>query len=92
MIKQAKKLTFILFLSIMIFACSKGKKLEMEMNATLDGKPAVKATILIDGVEEGATDDEGHFFKVIERMPGTVRCLQLKRPQDTESRLGRNPL
>ncbi len=72
MIKQITKIVMILFLSILIFACEAGKQvdLDVEVNVTLDGKPAPRAKVLLDNVEVGATDNNGEFSKRIRRQPG----------------------
>jgi len=72
MIKQITKIVVILFLSTLIFACEAGKQVELdvEVNVTLDGKPAPKAKVLLDSVEVGATDSNGDFSKRIRSQPG----------------------
>ena len=72
MVKHITKIALILFASILIFACEAGKQVEIdvEVNVTLDGKPAPQAKVLLDGAEYGATDSNGYFSKRIKRQPG----------------------
>jgi hypothetical protein len=72
MVKHITKIVLVLFLSILIFACEAGKQVELdvEVNVTLDGKPAPQAKVILDGVELGATDSNGDFSKRIKRQPG----------------------
>jgi tetratricopeptide (TPR) repeat protein len=57
---------------MLIFACEAGKQVELdvEVNVSLDGKPAPQAKVLLDSVEVGATDSNGEFSKRIRRQPG----------------------
>lgn len=66
------KIVFILFSSILIFACGVEKQAEVEvqLNVTLDGKPAPQAKVLLDGIEFGITDNNGYFSKSIKKQPG----------------------
>lgn len=68
MVKQTVQLVVILLSSIMLFACA--NKLEIEVQARLDNQPAADAKVLVDGIEEGVTDDSGYFSKVIKRKSG----------------------
>lgn len=68
MFKKALKLTIILSLSMMLFSCA--KKLELEVTATLDGKPATEAKVVVDKMEEGVTDENGQFAKIMKKKPG----------------------
>jgi hypothetical protein len=75
MFKQTLKTIFILLLSMMLFSCA--KKLELEVTAVLDGKPATEAKVLVDDIEEGVTDNNGHFSKIIKKKPGREVQLSL---------------
>jgi len=72
MVKQITKIVLIVLSLILIFACEAGKQVELdvEVNVTLDGKPAPKAKVILDSVELGATDSNGDFSKRIRRQPG----------------------
>jgi hypothetical protein len=71
----------ILFLSVLIFGCEARKQVELdvEVNVTLDGKPAPKAKVLLDSVEVGATDSDGEFSKRIRRQPGAEVFVAVQR-------------
>ncbi|MFB0506213.1 MAG: carboxypeptidase regulatory-like domain-containing protein [Thermodesulfobacteriota bacterium] len=73
MAKQIMRIGLILLSSMLIFACEAGKQVELdvEVNVTLDGKPAPEVKVLLDNVELGATDSDGYFSKRIMRQPGT---------------------
>jgi tetratricopeptide (TPR) repeat protein len=54
---------------MMFFGCA-GENLELQVNARMDGQPAVQAKIQVDGKEEGLTDANGVFTKIIKKKPG----------------------
>jgi len=64
------KLFVVLLASLMLFSCSRMKGLELEVKAVLDGKPAGNAKVLVDGMDEGVTDESGQFVKLLKRKPG----------------------
>ncbi len=68
MIKHAIRLVFIISASMLLYGC--GEKLELRVNARMDGKPAAEAKILVDGKEEGVADANGAFTKIIRKKPG----------------------
>lgn len=53
--------------AILINGCS--VELSVDMTAELDGKPVSQAKVLLDGVEAGVTDDQGHFVTKVKRKP-----------------------
>ncbi len=59
---------FVLTASLMLFAC--GEKLELEVKAGMMGKPADQAKVSVDGEEQGFTNEQGNFSKVIRKKPG----------------------
>jgi tetratricopeptide (TPR) repeat protein len=73
MAKQIIRIGLILLSSMVIFACEAGKQvdIDVDVNVTLDGNPAPQAQVLLDGVELGATDKNGHFSTRVMRQPGT---------------------
>ncbi len=81
MVKQITKIVLVLFSSILIFSCGTGRQadLEVEVNVALDGKPAPQAKVLLDGVELGATDSNGHFLRRIQRHPGAEVLLAVQK-------------
>ena len=55
MVKQITRIIVVLFLSMLIFACEARKQVELdvEVDVTLDGKPAPQAKVLLDGTFYG---------------------------------------
>lgn len=68
MIRHALRAIFILAASFLLFGC--GEKLELNVKATMDGKPASQAKVSVDGEEAGFTDTNGEFSKIIRKKPG----------------------
>ena len=70
---QKTRLLFIALLVLSFFACDSAKKvdLEVELNVMLDGQPASRAKVQIQGTEVGATDQNGHFLNKLQQLPGT---------------------
>ena len=68
MTKRTLFSVLILMSSFLLFAC--GEKLELEVKARLDGKPAAEAKVLADGKEIGVTNAEGLFLKGIRKKAG----------------------
>ncbi|MFA5073420.1 MAG: PEGA domain-containing protein [Nitrospirota bacterium] len=54
-----------------LFGCA-GEKLDLRVNARVDGQPASQAKIIVDGKEEGSTDANGVFSKIIKKKPGAT--------------------
>lgn len=69
MVTRAAQLVVVLIASLMLFACA-GEKMELEVKARLDGKPAPQARVTVDGKEEGLTDSNGVLSKIIRKKPG----------------------
>jgi tetratricopeptide (TPR) repeat protein len=69
MLKRFLNPVLLLSASLMLFACA-GEKLDLEVKATMDGQPAAQAKVTVDGKEEGVTDANGLFTKVIRKKPG----------------------
>ncbi len=59
----------VLFASLILFACS-GEKIELEVKARMDGQPAAQARVVVDKEEQGLTDANGNFSKIIRKKPG----------------------
>jgi tetratricopeptide (TPR) repeat protein len=55
--------------SSLLFACA-GEKLELKVKASMSGQPAAQAKVAVDKEEQGATDENGAFTKVIRKKPG----------------------
>jgi hypothetical protein len=84
MVKSTINITIILFASVLLLACNASQQVDLrvEMNVTLDGKPASRARILLDGNEIGFTDTNGHFLKGIRKQPGEEVHLSVYKDAD----------
>ena len=69
MIKLSVRSTLLVLALSMLFACA-SEKLELEVKARMDGKPAAQAIITVDGEEQGVTDANGAFSKILNKKPG----------------------
>ncbi len=72
MAKLLFKTFTILLLSLIISACNTQKHVEMDLSitASLDGKPAPGAQVMVDGALSGSTDQKGAFLTRLVRLPG----------------------
>jgi hypothetical protein len=68
MTKHAFRAFVILAASLLLFGC--GEKLELKVKATMDGRPANQAKVAVDGKEQGFTDANGDFSKILRKKPG----------------------
>jgi tetratricopeptide (TPR) repeat protein len=68
MTKSVLRSIFILSLPFFLFGC--GEKLELKVKATMDGQAAGKAKVVVDGEEQGFTDADGKFTKIMRKKPG----------------------
>lgn len=55
--------------SLLLHGCAE-EKMDLEVRARLDGKPAAKAVVTIDGKQEGVTGEDGGFGKILAKKPG----------------------
>jgi len=69
MVKHATRLVLTLSASFLLFACA-GEKLELKVNAKMNGRPAPQARVTVDGEEQGVTDANGMLSKIIRKKPG----------------------
>jgi tetratricopeptide (TPR) repeat protein len=69
MVKLSVRSALIILVSSMLFACA-GEKLELEVKARMDGQPASQAKVTVDGEEQGVTDANGTFSKILQKKPG----------------------
>jgi hypothetical protein len=69
MFKHAVHIAILLMLSSLLFACA-GEKLELRVKASMNGQPAVHAKVIVDNEEQGVTDENGVFSRIIRRKPG----------------------
>lgn len=81
MAKLLLKNLLILFSTLLLFACSAQKDVELEVSLSvkLDGKPLSNAQINIDGASAGTTDTEGKFIQRINRLPGQEVSLSVSK-------------
>ncbi len=72
MVKSTINVAIIILASMLIFACNIEKQvdLEVEVNVTLDGKPASQTRVFFDGNEVGSTDTNGRFSQRLKKQPG----------------------
>jgi len=57
-------------LTVILFSGCAGEKIELAVQARMDGKPAAQANVVIDGEAQGVTDGNGGFSKVLNKKPG----------------------
>ncbi len=69
MIKRAIHLPILVMASSLLFGCA-GEKLELKVKANMNGQPAAHASVTVDNEEQGVTDENGVFSKVISKKPG----------------------
>jgi hypothetical protein len=69
MIKRRHFAISMLAATLLLFACA-GEKMDLELRATLDGRPAAGATVTVDGVDAGETGADGVFAKTLRKKPG----------------------
>lgn len=55
---------------IILFSGCAGEKIEITVQARMDGKPAAQAKVVIDKEEQGVTDGNGSFSKITTKKPG----------------------
>jgi len=68
MIAHSLRWIFIGAASLMLIAC--GQKLDLEVKARMDGQPAPQVRVVVDGEEQGLTDDKGVFAKTLRKKAG----------------------
>lgn len=61
----------------LVAGCS-AEKIELQINARMDGQPAPGVTVTVDGKNEGVTDANGSFLKILKKKPGAVEVLAAK--------------
>ena len=69
MMKRAVRTVLMMFVASLLFACM-GEKLELQVKARMDGKPAAEAKVTVDNEVQGLTGADGIFSKIIKRKPG----------------------
>lgn len=68
MTKFVLRVILVLSTAALLSAC--GEKLQLKVKATLDKQPVSLAKVVVDGEEQGLTDKDGNFSKIIRKKPG----------------------
>ena len=81
MVKSTIKVTLVIIASMLILACNAMNQvdLEIEIDATLDGKPVAEAAVFLDGSQVGTTDANGQFRQRMKRQPGQEVQLSVQK-------------
>jgi len=69
MMKHSVRILLVVAASLLLFACA-GEKLELKVKASMNGRPAAQARVTVDKEEQGLTDANGVFSKVLKKKPG----------------------
>jgi tetratricopeptide (TPR) repeat protein len=69
MLVSSLRLVPVLLATLLLGAC--GERLDIEVNARLDGQPAAQAKVIVDREELGLTDGQGVLATQIRRKAGT---------------------
>ncbi len=69
MLKRAISTVLVMVASFLLFACA-GEKLELRVKARMDGQPLAQVRVTVDNEEQGLTNADGAFSKVIKKKPG----------------------
>jgi tetratricopeptide (TPR) repeat protein len=69
MVKRLIRSILVLLAPFLLLACA-GEKLELKVKARMAGQPATQAKVVVDGKEQGLTDTDGNFSKVLTKKPG----------------------
>lgn len=56
---------------MLLFSCARNVELQLNVRASLEGKPLNQAVVKVDGAELGRTGTNGVFSAVLQRRPGT---------------------
>jgi hypothetical protein len=62
---------------LLLAACSGGEKMDLEVRATLAGKPVAGAAVTVDGVPAGVTGAEGNLAVQLVKKPGAEVEVQV---------------
>jgi len=77
MIKRTLSVVLLPILLILLAACSGGEKMDLEVKATLDGKPVAGAAVTVDGVSAGVTGADGMLSARLIKKPGADVDVQV---------------
>jgi tetratricopeptide (TPR) repeat protein len=79
MVRKNVHLLFPLLAVFWLAAC--GQKLNIEVKAQLDGKPAAQASVVVDGEQAGVTDEQGLFAQQLSKKAGSEITLTVTKEQ-----------
>lgn len=79
MVNRNVRFLFVLIAVALLAGC--GQKLNIEVKARLDGKPAAQANVVVDGEQTGVTDEQGVFTKQISKKAGAEMTLTVTKEQ-----------
>jgi len=82
MVRQGLKIISILIVSMLLFSCARNVELQLNVKASLDGKPLDGAVVKVDGTEAGRTGANGVFSAALQRKPGTEVKLGVEKYLD----------
>lgn len=71
MLKHARWAVLAVVASSLLFACS-DEKLDLTVKVRMEGKPVAQARVTVDKKEQGFTDADGVFARVLKKKPGAV--------------------
>lgn len=74
----AIRLAATLFLSLLLLACSdQGPRMDLEINAIMNGKPVSHARVMVDGKQMGETGEDGQFTATTNQLPGKQMVIEV---------------
>jgi len=82
MMKHALRMIYIMLAALLLFSCSSGEKLKLEVKALMDGQPAAQAKVTVDNEEQGVTGADGTFSKILMRKPGVEVEVAVSKEMD----------
>jgi len=77
MTKRTLSVVMLSVLIILLAACSGGEKMDLEVRATLAGKPVAGAAVTVDGVAAGVTGADGMLAVQLVKKPGAEVDVQV---------------
>lgn len=74
----AIRLLTTLSLSLLLFGCGdQGPRMDLEINATMNGKLVPHARVVVDGQQMGETGADGQFVASMNRLPGKQMKIEV---------------
>ena len=77
MIRRMFSFMLLCVLTGLLSACSDGEKMDLEVKATLAGKPVAGAAVAVDGAGAGVTDANGMLAVQLTKRPGAEVAVQV---------------